>query len=102
MVEPGHIERRGLVPRASEWPAPRPGETRDNPDVLFVLGMLALKEGRHQAAIDLLGRAIALQRPEGRLPLLPGRGVSWRWATRPGGRLLPDGPAAAARLRRGA
>jgi tetratricopeptide (TPR) repeat protein len=39
------------------------GADSDNPDVLFVLGMLALKEGRCQAAVHLLGRAIAA-RPE--------------------------------------
>ncbi len=36
---------------------PPPGS--ENPEVLFLLGMLALKDGRHQAAIALLARARA-------------------------------------------
>ncbi len=39
---------------------PHLGVDSDNPAVLFVLGMLALREGRHQASADLVSRAIAL------------------------------------------
>jgi hypothetical protein len=34
----------------------------DNPEVLFVLGMMALKERRHETSIELLNRAIGLDR----------------------------------------
>jgi tetratricopeptide (TPR) repeat protein len=46
------------APPVTESQSSDVGRDSDNPDILFVIGMLALKEGRHQAAIDLLGRAI--------------------------------------------
>jgi tetratricopeptide (TPR) repeat protein len=58
-----------VSPAASSGDSPRtPEQTKrsvfgsesGNPDVLFVLGMLALKESRYQSAIDLLSRAIDL------------------------------------------
>jgi tetratricopeptide (TPR) repeat protein/ADP-heptose:LPS heptosyltransferase len=36
----------------------------DNPDVAFLLGVLAMRDGRHEAAIGLLHRAIALGPPK--------------------------------------
>ncbi len=36
-----------------------PASTHDNPDVAFLLGVLALRDGRHEEAIGLLQRAVA-------------------------------------------
>jgi len=59
VVSPGALDTGG-VQSETRNKHPDFGKDPDNPDVLFVLGMLALKEGRHQAAIDLLGRAISV------------------------------------------
>ncbi len=86
----------------SESQRPTLGGDSENPDVLFVLGMLALKDGRHQAAIDLLVRGDHRKPTEVGLPLLSRRGVPWRWRRGASARLLSGRAAIAFRLCRSA
>lgn len=53
----------------------------ENPDVVFLLGMLALKDGRHEAAVELLRRAVALD--GGKADHHHALGAAYRAAGRP-------------------
>lgn len=54
----------------------------DHPDALHLLGVLSMQSGRHPAAVELIGRAVA-QRPRD-AAILCDLGVAYRAAGRPG------------------
>ena len=69
----------------------------DHAEALHLFGVLHHQNGYFARAVELIGRAVALQPETAALPRQPGRGSSCARPAPAGHRLLPDRPAAASR-----
>ena len=70
-------------------------------DAWHLLGIIAYQVGKHELAVEYIGRAIGSDGTDGRVPQQPGQCLAGPGKAGRGGRLLPPGTGTEAGLRRG-